>query len=937
MKRVLLKRFPRELKKNLFRYLSLYLLITFSLFVVFSIVDASERIIQGTEKNQEQSRLEDGQVTVFMPFTEEQVKSIEENGVTLEPHFHFEIMMEDGSVLQVFENREKIDLFTLDEGRLAGDASEVVLEKRYCNEKGIKTGDSIMFCGEAYQVVGIGSSVDYDAPYRKLADMVIDSSAFGTAFVTKESYDNLKKSGSSEELTYAFLLGGMDSAELKQMIKDFSFDYDSVDDPYYQELLKDSYGKKDDLVDGINELFDGSKELCDGAKELKDGANDLQEGTIELKDGAAKLEDGLKALKDGVAELKDGTGELKKTGEQFAAQVGQMTGGQGELYGAVTMFAKGVAKADEGTGSLKEGIDKASEGAERLSDGTNELVDGAGDLADGANELYDGTTELYDGIKELKEKTDDLINQFFDKGPENITSFMLREENNRIGGASGDVFIDRYVGLFAGVVIMVLFTYVLSVFVIHQIQNESSVIGALYSLGVRKKDLLVHYVTLPTIVCFLGGITGALLGIGKYGSEMQMADSYHYFSIPYFEMVVPVYLIIYTVIMPPVVSVIVNFLVINKALSRTALSLLRNEQSVSRGKDVNLGKLGFISKYRIRQLLRERRSAVTVVVGMLISMMVFMLGMDTYVLCETAGRLNSEDTKYNYLYLFKYPTKEVPEGGEACFMKTLKKEQYGYVLDVTIMGIDDENPYYNVKTSRGKNKIVSSDAVAKRYHVGKGEKLVLSDTAEDIDYAFTVDDVVPYSAGLTVFMNIDDMRELFGEDEDYYNAVLSSEKLDIEEGRIYSVTTKEDIDRSSKIFLELMQGLFVLLIGASIAIFCIVMYLMLTVMIDRASTGISLLKVFGYRPGEVKKLYLDGNRMVIIVGALISVPIAKIVIDKLFPVFVANAACALHMEFSLVHYLMIFGGILLSYEVINLLLMRKLNRVSQAEVLKNRE
>lgn len=98
-----------------------------------------------------------------------------------------------------------------------------------------------------------------------------------------------------------------------------------------------------------------------------------------------------------------------------------------------------------------------------------------------------------------------------------------------------------------------------------------------------------------------------------------------------------------------------------------------------------------------------------------------------------------------------------------------------------------------------------------------------------------------------------------------------------------------------------------------------------------------ILKVFGYRPGEVKKLYLDGNRMVIIVGALISVPIAKAIIDKLFPLFVANAACALHMEFSLLHYAMIFVGILLSYEVINLLLMRKLNRVSQAEVLKNRE
>ena len=46
--------------------------------------------------------------------------------------------------------------------------------------------------------------------------------------------------------------------------------------------------------------------------------------------------------------------------------------------------------------------------------------------------------------------------------------------------------MNRSVGLLAGVILMILFTYVLSVFVIHQIQNESSVIGALYSLALSE-------------------------------------------------------------------------------------------------------------------------------------------------------------------------------------------------------------------------------------------------------------------------------------------------------------------------------------------------------------------------------------------------------------------------------------------------------------------
>jgi putative ABC transport system permease protein len=322
---------------------------------------------------------------------------------------------------------------------------------------------------------------------------------------------------------------------------------------------------------------------------------------------------------------------------------------------------------------------------------------------------------------------------------------------------------------------------------------------------------------------------------------------------------------------------------------------------------------------------------------MAISLMIFMLGMDCYVLCESAGRLNSEDLRYQYMYTYKYPSKEVPEGGEAVYIETLKKERYGYSLDITVMGIDDDNPYFDVKTVKGKNKIVASDAITARYGVGVGDKIIFSDTANDIDYAFTIEKVVPYSVGLTVFMDIDSMRELFGEDDDHYNAVLSDHELDIDEGRLYSVTSKTDIDNASDIFLELMKGTFMVLIIASILVFCLVMYLMMSVMVDRAGFGISLLKIFGYRKKEIKKLYLDGNRMIIIAGALLGVPAAKFAIDKLFPAFVANVGCALHLEFRPIYYVMIFAAIYLCYMIINLLLMRKLNKVSQTEILKNRE
>lgn len=117
--------------------------------------------------------------------------------------------------------------------------------------------------------------------------------------------------------------------------------------------------------------------------------------------------------------------------------------------------------------------------------------------------------------------------------------FVKKGDNVRIAGAAGDVVMNKYAGLGVGVILMALLTYVISVFVIHQIQRESSVIGVLYALGAKKKDLIRHYITLPTIVAFVGGIIGAVIGFSPVGIDYQLLDSYAYSSLPDFTPVYP--------------------------------------------------------------------------------------------------------------------------------------------------------------------------------------------------------------------------------------------------------------------------------------------------------------------------------------------------------------------------------------------------------------
>jgi putative ABC transport system permease protein len=106
---------------------------------------------------------------------------------------------------------------------------------------------------------------------------------------------------------------------------------------------------------------------------------------------------------------------------------------------------------------------------------------------------------------------------------------------------------------------------------------------------------------------------------------------------------------------------------------------------------------------------------------------------------------------------------------------------------------------------------------------------------------------------------------------------------------------------------------------------------------DRSAFGIALMKIFGYRSKELRKLYINGNFYVIAVGAVISIPLAKWVMDQVYPILVSNVAVGFNLNFPWWLYAGVYGMILFLYLVINTLLLQRLKKISHAEVLKNRE
>lgn len=877
MQKILRKRVFRDLKENLFRYLALGLLIILCMYMIGSLVGAGETIVQGVDEQAEKNHVEDGQFTCFVPLSKDNNKVLAEHDVELEKMFYLDFAKQKETI-RVFQNRQKINLVALREGRLAEKENEIVLERRYAEEHQYTVGSQIMLGKIKFQVTGIATTPDYDAPLRKMSDTIVDSKNFGTAFVGKRAYNKLKQShlaAQSEEYLYAYRLKGTaTSDDVKDFLNDFKVDADEISDLFFQDYWERTGGKVTDIDDGIDDLSKGAKKLADGLRKLNRYKNKLNLVPEKLFESA--LEQTEDALKE------NGT-SVSLTEKNYTDELNHMITSQS---GITAMAWK----------SAKENLDALKQ-----------YKDGLLSYTDGVEKAGEGASKLQDGMDELKNGADEFIDEI-DVNLANLQSFVTAEDNPRIGASADDQKINISAGLVFGVILIVLFAYVISVFTIHSIEKESSIIGTLYALGGARREIMHHYLMLPVVVTTLAGILGFLAAVSPVGISVQMQDCLAYFSMPEIMVKVPLYLIFYGIFMPPVMACVVNYIVIRKKLSRTALSLMRNETKKKKQKTIQLGKMSFLKMFRIRQMLRESRAGITVAVGMFIALLCMMISLDCYELCIHVRDNNIADTNYDYNW------------------------------DVTVLGIEKGNSYFDANVEKGKGKVVASSALAQKYELSVGDEFTLKDEETDTLYAFEVTDICQYAPAFYVFMDIDSARDLFGEQDDYYNTIFSNKDLKIPSGRLYATTTKEDIEKSADVFMQMMVSMVITITIVSTLIFILVMYLMMKVMIDRSAYSISLMKAFGFRTKEIRKLYLDGNFYIVLISAIVNIPLSKAIMDWMYPRYlVSNIACGLDLSFEPWLYVAVFALIMICYFVINRVLVGRLKKMTPAEVLKNRE
>ncbi|MCR4716427.1 MAG: ABC transporter permease, partial [Lachnospiraceae bacterium] len=225
MQRVLRKRILRDLKANFLRYLALGLMIVMAMFLVVTIVGSGENLTRGTESLAKEGNLEDGEFSVFVPLTDDELDDIKAMDIDIEEQFYFDnvIENEDKSTVRIFKLRKDINKLHYIEGSKPKAINEIVMEKRFAEVHKLKINDNFNISGISYKISGICCVSDYDAPYKEISDTSCNSKYFGMVFLTDEAYQEFKESNKaqkSEEFSYAYKLNKKaTNEELKAYLK----------------------------------------------------------------------------------------------------------------------------------------------------------------------------------------------------------------------------------------------------------------------------------------------------------------------------------------------------------------------------------------------------------------------------------------------------------------------------------------------------------------------------------------------------------------------------------------------------------------------------------------------------------------------------------------------------------------------------------------------
>lgn len=543
-----------------------------------------------------------------------------------------------------------------------------------------------------------------------------------------------------------------------------------------------------------------------------------------------------------------------------------------------------------------------------------------------------------DDEKKEKKLADDLLKTVYTQAMMNgitVDTFIPRYQNQAINFTGEDIGSDTEMMKWFEYIVIVILAFIFAVTISNTLTKEASVIGTLRASGYTKRELLIHYISLPVIVTFVASIVGNILGY-TYFKDMGAQLYYDSYSLTKYETIWNADAFVLTTIVPLIIMLVVNLLVVNNKLKLSPLRFLRHDLSRSRRKKaVKLPHWKFMTRFKTRVILQNIPGYVVMLIGIYFAQVLMMFGLMLNPLLEHYQDDVLDNMLAAHQYVLDSQVETSVDSAETYCVKTLKTT--GDIDDeIMVYGIHEDSRYFPKKLKDG--DVLVSDGYADKYRLSDGDEIKLKENYGDDIYKFKLTGSVKYPSTLAIFMTEDDFRQTFGLDEGYFTGYFSDEELTDISDHVVSEITKDDLIKVSRQLKKSMGSMFYIVIAFSLLMFMLLVYLLTKLIVERNTISISMVKILGYDGREIGKLYLSSTTIMVAVVTVIDILLSYVSLKVIYrtmltemlsgwlPIYMAPWIFPLMFVLSFACYL-----------VIALMQMKKIKKIPMDEALKNVE
>ena len=218
--------------------------------------------------------------------------------------------------------------------------------------------------------------------------------------------------------------------------------------------------------------------------------------------------------------------------------------------------------------------------------------------------------------KKEKKMAEDLMEDM--TGVVTLESFVPQFQNQSICFTGDDMGSDRAMMVMLLYIVMAILAFVFGITISNTIRKEAGVIGTLRASGYTRRELIIHYMSLPVVITLIGALVGNILG---YTLLKQVCAGMYYgsYSLPTYVTIWNAEAFWMTTVVPVIIMLTINYGILYYKLRLSPLKFIRRDLSSRKQKRaVYLStKLGIFRRFRLRVIFQNISNYLVLFVGII--------------------------------------------------------------------------------------------------------------------------------------------------------------------------------------------------------------------------------------------------------------------------------------------------------------------------------